>query len=388
MSSPNDPTRPNDSLISEDVLLDWAEGRLTPQQVADFAAQSGRVGLADRMVQMQADRATLRSLPMLKAPPVLMDRVMAALERESLVGLASGQPLEDHPPISLADYRAKRSARSVWPMRMAVAAGLTMLVGGAGYLAVQSFAPPHRSKSITDPIAMNATDPALEGTVVSDRSYAPAWPDVNAIALNDAPAAATESVEMKVAVSADAPPPIIDAARAAELAREGRLIVRAGPARADSIDNLTARDRTWRISKAIPQTMTDAVTRLAADRAPLSRTIMADSRDSRSRAEREALIVTSLAPMIGPGAAHSFMANSAAPTAPAAYMCESVDSPAALEGLKAGLEARLKTSISFEELAEPLPPAAPRDGADVLWWTKGPGAWVTRVNVPVLVDRK
>lgn len=381
---PSDPARPDDALLPEEVLLDWAEGRISPEKAAELAARSGRAGLSERMAQMQADRATLRSLPILKAPPQLLERTLAALERDSLIGIAAGTPIDDHPPISMAEYKARhggKSLRRAWPMRLAMAAGFTLLVGGAGFLAVQTFAP--RSGSRTGPIAMHPGGTEA-GAELFDAAEAPNAKVSSLSTPTDAP-----TPTLAADTASEAAPLPIDAVRAAALAREGRLLLRVGPARTDAVERLAAKDRSWRITRSVPPPMQEAVARAASDRSRLSPTVMADARGGETaRAQRQARAVEGLAPLIGPGAAHSFMAAPSASLVPAAYICETDTSAAALDAVKAALESRLKAEVSFEELSEALPPPAPETAADVLWWTRAPAKWSAKSAVPVLIDRK
>lgn len=380
---PSDPARPDDALLPEEVLLDWAEGRIAPENAAELAARSGRAGLSERMAQMQADRATLRSLPILKAPPQLLERTLAALERDSLIGIAAGTPIDDHPPISMAEYKARHGGkllRRAWPMRLAMAAGFTLLVGGAGFLAVQTFAP--RSGSRTGPIAMHP------GGSEADAEFFHAAEAPTSKVSSSTPADA-QALTLAASTASEAAPLPIDAVRAAALAREGRLLLRVGPARTDAVERLAAKDRSWRITRSVPPPMQEAVARAASVRSRLSPTVMADARGGETaRAQRQARAVEGLAPLIGPGAAHSFMAAPSASLVPAAYICETDPSAAALDAVKAALESRLKAEVAFEELSEALPPPAPETAADVLWWTRAPAKWPAKSAVPVLVDRK
>src|SRR4051812_39198329 len=116
-------------------MLAWVEGRLSRIEEADLAKRS-RPGTGERVVQMQGNRRALQSVRDERAPAELMDRVLAALEREALIGLSNGQELFEHPPISIATAK-KTKSKPGWAQRnapaLALAAGVALLVAGGVY---------------------------------------------------------------------------------------------------------------------------------------------------------------------------------------------------------------------------------------------------------------
>ncbi len=128
----NSPTPPP---LDESAMLGWIEGRLSKIEESKLAMQA-RPGTTERIQQMQANRRALQSVRDERAPAELMDRVLAALERDALVGLSNGQDLSDHPPISIAPALKEKQAPS-WTTRhapaLALAAGIALLLTGVAY---------------------------------------------------------------------------------------------------------------------------------------------------------------------------------------------------------------------------------------------------------------
>src|SRR5690349_6654344 len=128
----NSPTPPP---LDETAMLAWIEGRLSRIEENDLAKRA-RPGTVERVAQMQGNRRALQSVRDERAPAELMDRVLAALERETLIGLSNGQDLFQHPPISIATA-TKTKAKPGWAQRnapgLALAAGVELLVAGGVY---------------------------------------------------------------------------------------------------------------------------------------------------------------------------------------------------------------------------------------------------------------
>src|SRR5688572_15734830 len=130
-------------------LLAWVEGERLPRdrEAIVAAALTRDPALARQLELMRADRQAFSSLPEPSAPAGLMDSVEAALqpmlERQMLLGLRDGQPVENHLPVSLVQpmrrsilqaFVADRVGR-----RLAAAAALLLLLGGASYFATSYF---------------------------------------------------------------------------------------------------------------------------------------------------------------------------------------------------------------------------------------------------------
>ena len=139
---PAEPTNPRPP--DEADFLAWVEGEALPRdrEAAVSRAIGADPALGRRLSSMRADRMALKSLAQVAAPASLMAGVEAALqpvlERQMLLGLRDGEEVADHPPISIV-RPVKRSIMQTFfadrmGRRLAVAAGLLLMVGGATYL--------------------------------------------------------------------------------------------------------------------------------------------------------------------------------------------------------------------------------------------------------------
>jgi hypothetical protein len=140
--------------VGEEQLLDWIDGRLPASEMARLEASSGRQGLGDRVRQMQANRRAMRSMPLEKAPPELMGRVLQALERELVLGWQDGTQSQDGgtiaqelEPISFEEHRGTTPP---WLPRLAMAAGVALLLAGGTYWAMLLTAPTATPGTLAD----------------------------------------------------------------------------------------------------------------------------------------------------------------------------------------------------------------------------------------------
>src|SRR5262245_22583953 len=104
-NSPHNPARPN--MPDEADLLAWVEGESLPRErelAVARALQQDRK-LARRLEAMRADRLALRALREPECPADVLAGVESALqpvlERQMLLGLSQGAPIEDHLPVSI-----------------------------------------------------------------------------------------------------------------------------------------------------------------------------------------------------------------------------------------------------------------------------------------------
>ncbi|MFY7897080.1 MAG: hypothetical protein ACOVP8_12670, partial [Phycisphaerales bacterium] len=271
-TNPSNPRQP----VSEDALVDWIDGSLSPQDVRRLAAESGRADLHDRIGQMQRHRDVLRSLGdtqgSLRAPTDMHARVMATLERDSLVGhesveqelraLERAAPADTAPVANLRLVQGEGST-SHWTKRapsLALAAGLLLLVTGGAYWTMQMLR--SASPKMADPSKTIAMADANKP--VAAESTAPAGADAAAtsmmIASNDA-TQATEAAGARMNVTTMAAGPVareVTIEEAVALAREGRLAIRVtardlrGLSRLEQ-DGATRRgNQSWQLSRDVP----------------------------------------------------------------------------------------------------------------------------------------
>jgi hypothetical protein len=365
-------------------MLAWIEGRLSKIEEGKLAKQA-RPGTTDRVVQMQANRRTLQNVRDERAPAELMDRVLAALEREALVGLANGQDLYEHPPISIA-AATKTSKRSAWAQRhapaLALAAGLALLLTGAIYWGSLLFKPTKpdtlaKTNESTPLAPPQAPAPAIATTDATKDSAAPASTNT------EAPKTALANNDKPVVVP---PAPTMSPGRMLALARQGRLVMRVHSRdlknlpEIAAIENNTKIERSWHLSSGVP----DQVVAMIVPKATPERTgpTLASAKD------RTAALV---APLIGPGAGMTWALSAGTDPASrvrAKFLIDMPNTEKTLNQIKVLFADRLKAGVIFEELDEPLNLPKVEDPETLLWWTLPPAQWVEHVTVPVVVEAR
>jgi hypothetical protein len=409
-TNPSNPRQP----VSEDALVDWIDGSLSPQDVRRLAAESGRADLHDRIGQMQRHRDVLRSLGdtqgSLRAPTDMHARVMATLERESLVGhesveqelraLERAAPADTAPVANLRLVQGEGST-SHWTKRapsLALAAGLLLLVTGGAYWTMQMLR--SASPKMADPSKTIAMADANKP--VATESTAPAGADAAAtpmmIASNDA-TQATEAAGARMNVTTMAAGPVareVTIEEAVALAREGRLAIRVtardlrGLSRLEQ-DGATRRGtQSWQLSRDVPPAVLAAALPATSE---ASRAFVRAAHALGSSTESGTAMFSTaslISPLIGPGATVTTFAPAVIATGPAlsaSYLLDVPQTERAFDAVRAVLRDRLKGEVVFAELPDAMPAATKADAQSALWWTKPSSQWSPRVTVPVLVER-
>ncbi len=409
-TNPSNPRQP----VSEDALVDWIDGSLSPQDVRRLAAESGRADLHDRIGQMQRHRDVLRSLGdtqgSLRAPTDMHARVMATLERESLVGhesveqelraLERAAPADTAPVANLRLVQSEGST-SHWTKRapsLALAAGLLLLVTGGAYWTMQMLR--SASPKMADPSKTIAMADANKP--VAAESTAPAGADAAAtsmmIASNDA-TQATEAAGARMNVTTMAAGPVareVTIEEAVALAREGRLAIRVtardlrGLSRLEQ-DGATRRgNQSWQLSRDVPPAVLAAALPATSE---ASRAFVRAAHALGSSTETGTAMFSTaslISPLIGPGATVTSFAPAVIATGPAlsaSYLLDVPQTERAFDAVRAVLRDRLKGEVVFAELPDAMPAATKADAQSALWWTKPSSQWSPRVTVPVLVER-
>ena len=409
-TNPSNPRQP----VSEDALVDWIDGSLSPQDVRRLAAESGRADLHDRIGQMQRHRDVLRSLGdtqgSLRAPTDMHARVMATLERESLVGhesveqelraLERAAPADTAPVANLRLVQGEGST-SHWTKRapsLALAAGLLLLVTGGAYWTMQMLR--SASPKMADPSKTIAMADANKP--VAAESTAPAGADAAAtsmmIASNDA-TQATEAAGARMNVTTMAAGPVareVTIEEAVALAREGRLAIRVtardlrGLSRLEQ-DGATRRgNQSWQLSRDVPPAVLAAALPATSE---ASRAFVRAAHALGSSTETGTAMFSTaslISPLIGPGATVTSFAPAVIATGPAlsaSYLLDVPQTERAFDAVRAVLRDRLKGEVVFAELPDAMPAATKADAQSALWWTKPSSQWSPRVTVPVLVER-
>lgn len=375
--------------LTEEQLLEWIEGRMSPESQAQVERASGRAGLSERVRQMQANRRVMQSLGKVAAPPELAERVFAALEREALVGIADGRDQNDSPPISMVEYVEQRrpSGLRKWVPTFAMAAGVILLVGGGVYwgnLLLNNSRPGKPPTPILPgPIA---TDTSRGAPGVLSDIVAPAG-DNTLVASSNVAAAAADSIESAMVPSTTLAMQNgeISSAAALALARDGRLVMRVRSKDTRRLAQLESPqqagpNRAWRLMKDVPASVSLAV--LPAPRDFVGPVLAMDH----ARASR--LLSGVMSPMIGSGAtsAASLASQSVAPGVRAVYLLDVVADELPFAKVSDLLSRQLDADVVLESLPQAVNMPAPTDPERVLWWTQPSSQWTPRVMIPVVVE--
>ncbi len=396
IEQPGEPTPPP---LNEEHMLEWVEGRLSRIEEGKRAG-SVRAGVVDRVRQMQANRRALQSLAVEAAPPELMERVLAALERDALLGLTTGTDIHAHPPIPIAPHieraREGRGGKR-WAPGLAMAAGLLLLVGGAAYWGSMLIRPATPGVG-PGPIAINTPSPEDAGGPSLNTLSAPVSPGESRTAMTDSspPAAMMAKAGVSAMQAEDAAVAMITAPlseeRVLQLAREGRLVMRVfapetrslaqNLAQIDAMDTLK-NGRTWKASRDVPLSVAAAV--LPVDR-PMGPPMRPEPEPA--LAQMASMMSASAAINWPIGPAINMPLAKPMERVRATYMVELLDTPKSLAAVKATFKDRLKAGVVFEELPEALGLPHTSDPESLLWWTLPPSAWTQRVAVPVVVETR
>lgn len=391
-------------------MLAWVEGEpLSPEANAAVArALLADPALARQLELMRRDRIALCSLPEESAPRDLVAAVEAALqpvlERELLLGLQGAEPVESMPVVSMVrpekrgifqTFLVDRAGR-----RMALAASLLVIIGGATWWATTTFT---GAPSPVRPIALN--DSSRSSPIVPDAAagssteIAPADASTaSSLTMSTAPtpeATAPSLVEDTPIVVASAEELIgpvrtaMDDALAAELARERKLVVRVvsreastAPRRVCDRVRKELNSPAIKLASAVPPELTVAleVRPLDAPRpapvtpeAPVFAAIDGASIYVGPPAPREVPIIEETEPQ-------------------PLYVVQARLDAATMSQLRTSLERAGRDEVVFEERYEPLPLAS--GGAPVLtpqavlWWSNPPAGWTSWGEVPVIIETK
>lgn len=398
------PARPESRPIGEEQLLDWIDGRLPASEMARLEASSGRQGLGDRVRQMQANRRALRSMPLERAPHELMDRVVQALEREQVLGSWQDNRIDpDHPsapativeelaPISIEEYRS--TTPPAWIPRLAMAAGVALLLAGGAYWAVLLTAPTGPRPSDTSGSLASADASPQAPALATNETFGtlqtgPAASDMTGTAgvMSDGTALATAAPAPSATSTTSTT--VATASEGLDLAAQGRLILRvlASPAtRLASVGSSNA--NAWSLSREVPAHVALAV--LA------SRTITEPDPSLEGPAMPATLAASAearrlITPLVGPAAAFSTLATMTTQRAELASIASTLildvaPTEEALEEARAGLSRALGAEVVLERAPLAISVPASTDPARVLWWTKPPATWTPKLRIPVIVE--
>ncbi len=421
--TPDGPSNPR--LPDEADLLAWVEGEpLSPEANASVAkALMADPVLARKMELMRADRLALASLSQERAPEGLIEGVESALqpvlERELLLGLKDGEPA-DSPVVSMVrpekrgifqTFLADRAGR-----RMALAASLLVLVGGATWWATMTFSRGSGPKPIgpvaldkpgagRDPIA--APVPAAPETMSIDEGTRIAMSgsgEAESAALKIGSEPVKPETPGNASIAPEAPATLaaaevmgpvkapMDAALAAELARERKLVIRVvsqeashSPRRACDRIRKECNGNAWKLASQVSPELT-----VALDAKPFE-----VQRSSPVSIEPETPAFAGSdagTPIVGPPVPRDIPVIEETEPQPV-YLVQARLDAATMTQLKTTLEkAGHGDEVVFEERYEQLPltpgGAPVLTPQAVLWWTNPPAGWTSWGEVPVVIEPK
>jgi hypothetical protein len=379
--------------LDEATLLGLIEGTLDAQ--AEAAALAGLSGAQRaRVVAMRRDRARVAALPEPSVPSGMVERAMAASQREALNGLRLVGERESEIPVS----RVVPVRRVWWKSRgagLAAAASLG-LVAGVVVLSMPSKPPTTgvdvavgtpdtttiETAPIANPISTFATTPKPDGGGIGDAATDETNetnPVVTTLLANAEPV----RVPMAPASARGG-----EADRALALAREGRLVIRVTPKsqagldrRVEAFASRSERQSLWRASTELPQTVATALA--SAPPTP-------DATPESARPAPDLIIAAGHAEAPG-GLLFKPRADLAVtlPPAPGDVVTLARVTPTA-EGL-ASLSRTLADqvgAITYEALPVRLDtPTAEATIDSALWWTGTPRRWAAWAAVPVIIER-
>lgn len=409
MSDPASNSSPNGlpGPVSEEQMVDWIDNRLSAAEVEALVLASGRSDIRQRVQQLQRNKQLLAALPTEAAPPDLHDRVLAALERDALLGVSpeqwaqvedSAQPVASLP---IDRFEAQRQipsqGRNWWSAApsLAMAASILLLVGGGVLLyptirAAMQSAPratpggtlaEAQPDSTPDQQSSSQANPGANPVVASNAGGTTDVP-LSTSTTNASTLAAVTSAQSDASLAAAAQP--IDSARALQLAQEGRLIVRMLAKDAGALPRIEATATNpqsrlpWRLTRDVPA----AVVAAMMPKAP-GEPEFASAQGLRNRTE------SMLSAFAGPAAAFAMPSPQtlAQSKVRGTYVLDvqhsTLSFAQALDMLSKGLGA----SVQFEESPQPLPLQRQQRSQDVLWWTQPSSQWTDRVAVPIIVQR-
>lgn len=394
----------NPGPLSEEQLVDWIDGTLPPDQAELLSAASGRTDLKDRIAQMQRQKRVLASLSEEQAPPELLDRVLAALERDALIGIATGDGdatlPEDQSSLMLGGRTRSHSFWQRTSPRLAMAAGLTLLVVGVSYFGALALSGKQKTGTLpAGPLAKNT--PTESRTQEADSIT---QPDELQVAAAEKGAAApgiadkSEAASTLAATSADeareAAPRDLSDERTLELAREGRLVVRVLAKDTRALPEIERRasapgsERQWRLDRQVPADVVAAVLPGGMTRQQLpGPTQDGEPLTIASATHSKASLV---GPLIGPGAAARWTApapDDAVSRVRGTYLVDLPRTERGFNVIKTVFQNELKARVIFEEAPAPLDVPQRTTPESVLWWTQPSGQWVDRVTVPLIVEQ-
>ncbi|MEX2218044.1 MAG: hypothetical protein WD749_04725 [Phycisphaerales bacterium] len=410
MTTPDHNTLNLPAGLDEADVLALVEGSPLAKEKQAAAARTLAVDarFAGMVRSMRRDREGLRLLADERAPAGLVEAATAALqpvlERQMLLGLSEGEPVSDRPPVSLV---MPKRAPNIFARRLAMAAGIVLLVGGGVYTATIMMSgggtppgprPVGPIASSGDAAGARARTGEPEGTslaargagaTVRERSEsaegtsiaAKAVPSVEPGGPAEAPSAAVAAAETAEMYGPPVPGPM-SAAEALRLASEGRLIVRV----------VTPDTRVERVRMRLSSPPGRAGWMLHGE-APAALAAVVSPPELKMERPLRSPGAPVLTGIHAPEGAADLVGPPPPPPpefAPAkrVFVVATRMDEGTLEGLRGAMQ-DAGGEVVFEEAPAPLPmaPGPVMTPASVLWWGQGPSAWNGWGAVPLVIEK-
>lgn len=423
-------------------LLALIDGELDEgTERAVLARWASQPRLAATIAALVRDRAVLRGVGDVAAPAGLLDGVETYLEREALAGLSEGRVISPLPRVEAPGRGWLFGGSRRW---VSIAAGVALLAGGTMYLTWMGWMATRHSRTDRGYLATLPTrpqSPSVDGGTGDARggelakadaahdavssagapsSVAPAAP-ANAHVESGAVAAASQGEARAVdgtvigsgaEVGGPAAGAAIDAAKAFELAREGRLAIRviaSDPALAMSaaaakvnaseagatFARLDSRGSTGLNSAGSNSASSNSIMALAAslrrDRAsgaPAGNGPGATAAAAPVMASREAGNAAGGGTRASDGGQNRALGVDARKLAVVIEVgvLRAPASAAELGEAIRQLGARKGATVELVELEQSVSVDAPIDAGELMWWTRPASEWVVRVTAPVFFE--
>lgn len=390
--------------LDEADLLALVEGEplASGKAMAAQRALAADPALSRLVAGMKRDREGLRTLGEARAPAGLMAAVESSLqtvlERQMLLGISDGAPIDDRPPVSLV-VPQRRSIFST--RRLALAAGLLLLVSGGIFTAAtmmsqgtprRTLGPLARNSQPAEPVFRQTTPERT--TALKEAPLTPAGAEelfadkarveeIEALtALTAAPTETPAHAAMAALADADpeaAGPPVpgpMEADEALRLAAEHRLIVRivTTDGRVDRITSRLAKPgytTAWQLAGEAPAALASLLGPEGTPSTPRSVEPPSFAGDGD---------FAKIAPM-GPPAPPAALAPE-----PTVYILQARMDQPTLDALRKSMR-DAGADVVFEEVENPLPmdPGPLTSPGAIVWW--GNGAWSPWGSVPIVIQR-
>jgi hypothetical protein len=387
--------------LDEHTLLGLVERTLDAR--AEAAAMD-RLSPAARaqIVAMRRDRAQIAALPEVAAPAGMVERAVAAAQREALNGLRLAGEQESEIPVS----RVVPIRRAWWKGRGAALAAAASLgiVGGVVLLSLPSRTPKTGPtdngaiaagpNAVPEPLPLLNPDRGLGATA----GIAAATPSDEAGAIEptslaqaDGALGSGSGATPVMVPMAPASARVNDADLALALAREGRLVIRVTPRMPSGVERrmetLTARSSRsglWRAEETVPMEVSSALASTSSPEPEGARP------EPRPRPDQPMIIAS--AGMREPGGLlikPKAELTIALPPEPGdlVTLARAAPTAEALESLTRTLGDQIG-SVTYESLPERIAVEDQDVTIDsTLWWTGTPRRWTKWTAIPLIIER-